>query len=270
MAICEQVINCRVALLCHLQPKSAEPSRNLHFACGWKAVCLQPPSSTDLIFPNNNYMYRFECTQPRWLLNKHLPIFANGIPVESSWIHSLGVVLWFVMRSIHIGNQNTKKSTNWRKQNLWNQNENQDSRHSRKGVAKLGLKEARRKSTPWKLHGMGTAPIWPSVNLTTGKIYVVDSTIVTSVGNRGGTFAPLGNCKRDEKSLICCHTFWGLVDRPTLTRTFWSRSIEITFAGQRFVQEFFITRTALPIPVADFLTRNNIILDNSNKALNWT
>ena len=132
------------------------------------------------------------------------------------------------------------------------------------------MKEARRKSTPWKLHGMGTAPIWSSVNLTTGKIYIVDSTIVTSVGNRGGTFAPLGNCKRDEKSLICCHTFWGLVDRPTLTRTFWSRSIEITFAGQRFVQEFFITRAALPILGADFLTRNNIILDNSNRALNWT
>ena len=156
MAICEQVINCRVALLCHLQPKSAEPLRNLHFACGWKAVCLQPPSSTDLIYwiPNNNYMYRFECTQPRWLLNKHLPIFANGTPVESSWIHSLGVVLWFVMRSIHIGNQNTKKSTNWRKQNLWNKNANQDGRHSRKGVAgfERGQEKIYAMETTWHGH----------------------------------------------------------------------------------------------------------------------
>ena len=89
MAICVQVINCRVALLCHLQPKSAEPSRNLPFACGWKAVCLQPPSSTDLIFPNNNYMYRFECTQPRWLLNKRLQMglllnLLESIPSELS------------------------------------------------------------------------------------------------------------------------------------------------------------------------------------------
>ena len=77
--------------------------------------------------PNNNQLFRFEWDRPRWLLNKHLPIRVDGIPVESSGIHSSGIIIG---RGIHIGDQD-KKNKNLRKQNLWSQNENQNSRRSR-------------------------------------------------------------------------------------------------------------------------------------------
>ena len=111
---------------------------------------------------------------------------------------------------------------------------------------------------------MCAAKICAATDVTTSKSYVIDQNVVTLVVPK--QLRCLDNNEEDD---IYCHTFWKSLDSPKLTKTFGKRSFKLTFPGERFLQEFYISWTALPILGIDYLTRNKIVLYIVDGILTW-
>ena len=116
---------------------------------------------------------------------------------------------------------------------------------------------------------MCAAKICAATDVTTSKSYVIDQNVVTSVVPKQATNTPLGCLDNDKEDDIYCHTFWKSLDSPKLTKTFGKRSFKLTFPGERFLQEFYISWTALPILGMDYLKRNEIVLYIVDGILTW-
>ena len=111
--------------------------------------------------------------------------------------------------------------------------------------------------------------IWAAKDRTTGKDYVIVSNVVTSVINESTSNTLLGIFNSDKEDKIYCHTFWGSVQGPRDHKTFGTRRFRINLASEDFLQEFYIIHTTLLILSTDFLTKNEITLDNKQGVLSW-
>ena len=103
----------------------------------------------------------------------------------------------------------------------------------------------------------------------TGKDYVIDPNVFTSAINRNASKTQLGIFNSNKEDKIYCHTFWGSVQGPRDHKTFGTRRFRINLASEDFLQEFYIIHTTLLILSTDFLTKNEITLDNKQGVLSW-
>ena len=88
---------------------------------------------------------------------------------------------------------------------------------------------------------------WAAFDTITGRMYLVESDVPTSVIDIGATLTLITNSDEDRYAFIYCHLFVDKLVGLRAFETYETQTIEFTFCGQKFSKEFIIPNTELPI-----------------------